>query len=323
MTLLTLVAIVLAMVSAVPVPNYSTNYSTMSINSLQQMQVVKNTIYVATNTTLALLDLSGNLRQAIKIPSGIRQMIVSSNQEWLFVTTPHNVSDIFSSQKISVYRHLQLVGEIPLKGECFITNVELNHLLLVTCGRWNNVTKTPITHFEYINYHGRVIEKFSTPHWIWSANVDGELVALTTFPTVGDSIVYFIILNATGVQSIYNSTTWHPYMSVAINGSAAYAASYNWTVFSMETGLPIGRLNPNKHSLVDEIIVVGDQLAYLESANYPEKPFIQFLDLNGNLLQKVVYSNPPTSFGLHSYLTVANDGSLIVSLGDQIAIWRA
>ena len=306
-----ILALIVSLASALPA--YPANHTSIPL-LVDSVLVYQNTIYVAHNNTLTILDTKGNIQDKLTTDEPITSFDVTnnSNNTYLFIVT---------RRLLNIYLSTDLLFTYNLPRYCSVKNIAERSLLLIYCFA-PTVKGAGATVFNYIDYGGDIISSFST-RYVLSRLVaaPGGMVIASTFPAGPqriDNFEYLLFLDVDGIREIYNTSTQHLVTSLAVNDTTVYATSYNWTLFSVKTRQPMKTINPNGLALISNVAVNGDLLAYL-STNLNE-PYIQFIDNDGNHLHHLTYTHPPDAW-YNTFLFIADDGTVVVSVGNELALW--
>ena len=186
-------------------------------------------------------------------------------------------------------------------------------------------------------YHEKVMNDWATIKYfnlmgdhVHSQHVNMSICDLVMNTKTGDLIfdnfltiepaVIIDVANMTSLITQINTTRRYPCNGLALNShDDIISAGYGLSIYTYQ-GTPIRHLPTD--TMIFSPRVYEDYIAYFDLFSDDYKPFIQFIDYEGNKILKVPYTYQQLYSGEHAYFEFMPNGAIVASIDNQMKIWN-
>ena len=276
-----------------------------------------NNILIASAGNIYCMDLKGTIINTIPSNSTTIVSNVAVN------TQTGMVAAIYNDSVIRVYENNLLFSTInvsELYNKVLFDN--FHNAIISIKYEWNEYAQTYFSNVHYFDINGKKITNYTIDFFVWNVIMN---------PTNGDIIcdsflvlepaVYMAVSNINGIITKINTTREYAGGGMCLNNQDnIITAEYGLDIYDYN-GTFIKHLNSSNGYSVFSPQVYQSYIAYIDLFSDNYKPFIQFIDYDGNKLLKIDCGPHGTSPNGHSYFKFDKKGNIIASLGNQIKIW--
>lgn len=198
----------------------------------------------------------------------------------------------------------------------------IHNLIISVKVLWKPKLNTYWSIITYFDYQGHIIYKHCVEFGIGDLIVNpknGDLIFDNYI--IMEPAEYIYIPNISGIITKINTTRQYAASGLALDRQQnIIAAEYGLDIY-FYNGTFIKHIDPSNHTSIDSPQVYDGYIAYFDLFTDHYKPFIEFIDYDGQKILTLPYSDEPVS-GIHDYFYIDRHGNIIASIGDQIKIWH-
>lgn len=297
---------------------FANSYTTVKIQ-IELIRVVNDTIYVSFNNTITALYLNGTVAARMYVPGHVDSFDVTPDNMQVFAV---------SDDRLYIFYEKSYIMKYKILSKCTVNYVPFHRRILLTCSHLDIKKHISATIVNYVDEAGDFFSSYVVPHYLWRIAVSPSgAIVTSSLPLWGlhreDMDPYVVVFNVDGVKSRYDASHFGSINTLSVNDTVAYlVGSYrNVTVYSIVEGLPLSYLMIEASTVISNLAIYKDNLVYLRRNVSWGLVYVQIADAYGRDISSLKY-NPQYAWTHTPFVGVGYDGTVIASVGHEIAIWH-